>query len=522
MELIKKNVHMNKLKCQTSLQLTLDDDFNVPDAKPDIYKIIKEQGAVKINDVKMSNGKLMVNGSLHFDVLYLSDENARPLHNMSGEIPFDELVHLDEACAGDDAVVNWELEDLTTGLINSRKLSVKAIVCLTVLVEDLYDEATAVGVEGDGDIQYRNKTITVTDVAVDKRDTYRVKDQIHLPTNKGNISEILYSEVELRNVEVRLLEDKFAVKGEVVVFFIYAGESEDNPIDYYETEIPFSTTIDCNGCTEDMIDNITFTISGKSLEAVPDADGEERMVDVEVVIDMAIKMYDEEELELLNDVYSPYKDLVPVMKEANYESLLVKNNSKVRVNDRIHVAAGQPEILQICHASGDIRLDDLEVTDNGLEVSGVMEVQVLYICPDDKRPLNSIKGIIPFNQTIEARGIQQDSIYRVKPSLEQLSVMALDGEEMEVKAGIGLSSIIFNSLTEPIIADVEEHELDYDKLKNMPSMVGYVVKNDDSLWSIAKKYYSTVDKLKELNDLADENVRPGDKLLITKRVDRIL
>jgi len=246
------------------------------------------------------------------------------------------------------------------------------------------------------------------------------------------------------------------------------------------------------------------------------------MVDVEVVIDMAIKMYEEEELELLNDVYSPYKDLVPVMKEANYESLLVKNNSKVRVNDRIRVAAGQPEILQICHASGDIRLDDLEVTDSGLEVSGVMEVQILYICPDDKRPLNSIKGIIPFNQTIEARGIRQDSIYRVKPSLEQLSVMALDGEEMEVKAGIGLSSIIFNSLTEPIIADVEEHELDYDKLKSMPSMVGYVVKNNDSLWTIAKKYYSTVDKLKELNDLADDNVRPGEKLLITKRVDKMI
>lgn len=522
MELIKKNVHMNKLKCQTSLQLTLDDDFNVPDAKPDIYKIIKEQGTVKINDVKMSNGKLMVNGSLHFNVLYLSDENARPLHNMSGEVSFDELIHMDDVCTGDEAVVNWELEDMTTGLINSRKLSVKAIVCLTVLVEDLYDEATAVGIEGESDIQFRNKSIAVTDVAVDKRDTYRVKDQIHLPTNRGNISEILYSEVELRNVEARLQEDKFSVKGEIIVFFLYAGESEDNPVEYYETEIPFSTIIDCNGCTEDMIDNITFTITGKNLEVMPDADGEERIVDVEVVIDMAIKMYEEEELELLSDVYSPYKDLVPVMKEAHYESLLVKNNSKVRVNDRIRVAAGQPEILQICHASGDVKVDDIEVTDSGLDVSGAVEIQVLYICPDDKKPLNSIKGLVPFNQTIEARGIRQDSIYRIKPSLEQLSVMVLDGEEMEVKAGIGLSTIVFNSLTEPIIADVQEFPLDYNKLKNMPGMVGYVVKNNDSLWSIAKKYYSTVDKIKELNELEDENIKPGDKLLITKRVDKIL
>lgn len=173
MELIKKNVHMNKLKCQSSLQLTLDDDFNVPDVKPDIYKIIKEQGAIKINDVKMLNGKLMVKGALYFNMLYLSDENVRPVHNMSGEVPFDEVVHLDEACAGDEAVINWELEDLTTGLINSRKSSVKAIVRLTVLVEELYDEATAVSIEGDDDIQFVNKNITVTDIAVDKKDTKR-------------------------------------------------------------------------------------------------------------------------------------------------------------------------------------------------------------------------------------------------------------------------------------------------------------------------------------------------------------
>jgi hypothetical protein len=521
-ELIKKNVHMNKLKCQSSLQLTLDDDFNVPDARPDIYKIIKEQGAIKINDVKMSNGKLMVKGSLIFNVLYLSDENTRPVHNMSGEVPFDEVIHLDEACNGDEAVINWDLEDLTTGLINSRKLSVKAIVGLTVLVEELYDEATATSIDGDDDVQFINKNITVTDIAVDKKDTYRVKDQIHLPSNKGNISEILYSELELRNPEVRLLDNKFTVKGEILVFILYASENEDNPVEYLETELPFSTTIDCNGCTEDMIDNIEFTIASQSLEIMPDADGEERIIDVEVVLEMGIKIYEEEELELLNDVYSPVKELVPVLKDAHYENLLVKNNSKVRVNDRIKITSNQPEILQVCHASGQVKVDEIEQVDNGLEVSGVLETQILYICPDDNKPLNAVKGVIPFSQTVEAKGIKPNSIYRVKPSLEQLSVMMLDGEEIEVKAGIGLNAIVFDSLTEPIITDIEEYDLDYAKLQDMPSIVGYVVKNRDSLWNIAKKYYTTVDRIKSLNDLEDDNIKVGDKIIIMKKVDKLI
>ncbi len=522
MELIKKNIHMNKLKCKSSLQLTLDDDFNVPDVKPDICKIIKEQGAIKINDVKMMNGKLMVKGALFFNMLYFSDESTRPVHSISGEVPFDEVIHLDDACIGDEAIISWELEDLTTALINSRKFSVKSIVRITVLIEELYDEVTAVSVTGEEDIQFINKSITVTDIAVDKKDTYRIKDQIHLPSNKANISEILYSEVELRNPEARLSENKFNVKGELIIFILYASEDEEKPLEYFETELPFATTIECNGCTEDMIDNIDFAIASKSLEVMPDSDGEQRVIDVEVVLELGIKMYDEEDLELLNDAYSPFKELTPVIKDAHYENLLVKNNSKVRVNDMVRIPGNQPGVLQICHASGEVKVDEINPVDNGLEVNGVLEVQILYICADDTRPINSIKGLIPFTQTIEVKELKPTSTYNVKPAVEQLSVMMLDSEEIEVKAGIGLNAIVFDSITEPIITDIEVSDVDYEKLQAMPSIIGYTVKYQDSLWNIAKKYYTTVGRILELNGLDNDNIKVGDKLLIMKKVDKAI
>ena len=42
----------------------------------------------------------------------------------------------------------------------------------------------------------------------------------------------------------------------------------------------------------------------------------------------------------------------------------------------------------------------------------------------------------------------------------------------------------------------------------------YIVKSGDSLWSISKKYGLTVDELKELNDLSNNNLSIGQKLLI--------
>ena len=35
-------------------QITLDDDYNVPDYRPDIMKIIKEQGELKLDEIKQS------------------------------------------------------------------------------------------------------------------------------------------------------------------------------------------------------------------------------------------------------------------------------------------------------------------------------------------------------------------------------------------------------------------------------------------------------------------------------------
>ena len=40
MELIKKNIHLDRIKCRASSQITLEDDRNVPDQKPDMERIL--------------------------------------------------------------------------------------------------------------------------------------------------------------------------------------------------------------------------------------------------------------------------------------------------------------------------------------------------------------------------------------------------------------------------------------------------------------------------------------------------
>lgn len=521
MDLIKKNIHMNKLKCKSSLQMTLDNDFNVPDVKPDIEHLVKEQGDIRISDVKAMNGKLIVKGTLLFNVIYVSDDNSRPVYNLSGEIPFDEVINMEEGCSEDDVTVRWDLEDLTAGIINSRKLSVKAVVRLNVSIEDIYDQETAVGVESDEDVRYMNKVFPITGIGISKKDTYRVKDEIHIPSNKGNIFDIIYNEVDLRNVECRLMDQKFTLKGEIPIFIMYIAEGDTAGLEYYETELSFNGMIDCGGCNEQMIDNITCSVLNKSLEIKPDSDGEQRIVDVEVVLDLDIKAYQEEEVEAISDVYSPKCECIPTYRDAVYENLLVKNSSKARVTDHIRVDESKPEMLQICHANGCVKMDEINMVEDGLEVEGVIDISIMYISSDDTQPLNSMKGVIPFTQLVEVRGINPDCSYEIKPSLEQMNVAMIDSDEIEIKAVLSLDVIVFQKIVEKIMVDLEAQDLDMEMIQAMPSVTGYIVKPNETLWDIAKKFYTTMEALQEMNELETTNVYPGDKILILKQMDEV-
>jgi hypothetical protein len=156
--------------------------------------------------------------------------------------------------------------------------------------------------------------------------------------------------------------------------------------------------------------------------------------------------------------------------------------------------------------------------EDAVSVEGVIEVCILYVTTDDAIPYNVLKGVIPFTHIIEAKGMGEESVYNVKASLDQLTGIMMDSEEIEVKAVINLNAIVLNKMTEEIIADVKEAPLDYAKLEVLPGIVGYVVKQDDTLWKLAKKYYTTVDKIKETNDLGNDMIREGDTLLIVKSV----
>ena len=131
MELERKYVSLNRQKGKAVSQITLEEDLNVPDQRPDIFRMVHSQGELRTDEVKGETGKVKIRGVFLYRILYIGEGNDRMPEILEGSIPVDETLFLNELEEGDMLDFHWELEDLRTSAIHSRKANVKCILTLS-------------------------------------------------------------------------------------------------------------------------------------------------------------------------------------------------------------------------------------------------------------------------------------------------------------------------------------------------------------------------------------------------------
>ncbi len=516
LELKKESVQMLRIKNKAVSQVTFDVDYNVPDVKPDMGRIVQSEADISMDEVRLSEGKAFLKGMLHADILYVS-ENEGMICSFQAGLPMDETMNLEGIQGGDKLCLNWEIEDLSVRMIHSRKLNIKAIVTFYAAVDELAQVQIPVALE-EKDVSIKKKKIRIMSLSVNKKDTLRIKEDINLASNRPNIESLLWYITEPRNLDLRPENDKIFVRGELSVFALYMGAEKENPPQWLEYTVPFNNEVECIGCTEDLIPHIEVAVLHHAMEVKPDGDGEERILQTDVVLELNMKLYREEEHELIMDVYTPRKECVIQRNKEQMESLLVRNFSRCKVTDRVEVKESQGKVLQLCHSNGKVKIDKTKVTEDGIMADGIIMMKILYIIGNDEMPFYSMEVMLPFTHLIEAKGITEDCTFFLQANLEQLSTTMADGDEIEIRAAVGLNVLVIHQWEEMVIDQVDEKPLDIKKIEEMPGITVYMVKTGDTLWDIARQFYTTEDEICAVNGITGKEVKAGQSLLLIKQV----
>ena len=196
MELIREDVQLLREKSKATSQVTFDVDFNVPDVKPDIGRMVQSKGQVSMEEVRLNDGHAYLKGDLNVDLLYVGEEEGN-IHSLSAKLPVEEVMNLEGIASGDKMCLKWEIEDLSIHVIHSRKLNIKALVTFFAVVDELAGIRLPVELSEE-QVSVKKKKIDLLSLCVHKKDILRLKEEITLASNKPNIAELLWHTIEDR------------------------------------------------------------------------------------------------------------------------------------------------------------------------------------------------------------------------------------------------------------------------------------------------------------------------------------
>lgn len=517
------------------LQIPLEEDINVSDSRPDVGRLVFTRGRVKIDEIKTGMNKIWVKGKLLFQVLYEAEGKESGMAGMEGEVPFMEEIYMERVESQDRVICESMLEDMRVNMINSRKLSIQAVISLTPRVEELVETKVCTGIadvrvqtekngissiEGE-QLEYRRKQQEYLETIVCKRDLLRIHEESRVGSALPAVGSLLWKSIEVTQVDFKPLEEKLAVSGEMTLFLVYTEEMSGK-INWFETAIPFSGNVECQSCRESMIADVSYDVGHEEIIVREDADGEARMIGVELALELEMKLLCKEETQVIADVYGVSCEVETITQKNIMRKLQQDMYVEEKFIHNTRLEEAQPRPLQLCHSDARLEIEDCSLGEDEILWKGTIQVRTLYLSDEDGGGFHVLEDSVPFQLTRQVLGMQRqekevmDQRYTLKPQLTKLHASLKDGNQIEWRGVIQIHMPLYDINQEDMLEEIEIGELDSQKLEKLPGFAVYFVKKGDTLWQIGKKYYVSVEKIKEMNQLTSDEIKPGDKLLIVK------
>ena len=148
MEQIKQSV---RLKCKENgmkKDKIIDEDYNVPDSKGDIRKIVCSTYETVIEGMRETEQKQVISGYVSFDILY-SEQTDGSLEHLEGKYSFEELFDMQSQESMESYYAKLSVEDFTVKIINSRKVNLKALVVVECCQNKICEEELLIDVKAE-------------------------------------------------------------------------------------------------------------------------------------------------------------------------------------------------------------------------------------------------------------------------------------------------------------------------------------------------------------------------------------
>lgn len=499
---IKENLCVNKLVATKKEVILVEGDMIVPDSKPDILNTICTSGVVCIYKKEILEDKIRLDGNINTYIMYMADDSQDKIRGLNTSLDFSENIQVANCKEDMNCKVETKLKSIEAKVINGRKVGIKAAIEVEIKIYSNEEVQIVNNIQNAEGIQMLKEDLKVNSLVGMGDTKIYAKDTISIDSS-DNLAEILKANVCICDKDIKISYNKILTKSEAEVRIMYL--TEDNRIGMVTARVPVVGFIDIPNVTEENMCDVDYEI--RNIVLKPNS-MEEHSIYIEIEIGVMATVLEEKQINLIQDLYSPSENL-----EFNQKKITTITNKKtVRETKQIRekVMVEGMENRNIIDVDVMPIIEKENKSNHRIVYEGELELR--FILSDSDLQVETRMAKIPFDFAIEDLEDGENMDTNMTIEITNQDFIVQEGGVVTSNIDMAMNSDSYRSSNMNIIDEIqtngEREAEDY-------SILMYIVKKDDTLWKIAKRFGSTVEDIARTNGIEDENkIYPGQKLFI--------
>ncbi len=502
----RKNITLKEIICTEYGQTKAESDLIVPDAKPDIAKILQICPRVAITQKNCQQNKAYIQGIIYVTVIYVPEDETK-IKSMQTTIDFSHTVNAKDAEAKDHICAEAEIDSIDYSIVNSRKISLKFGIDIEVKVCRISAAALPTGIE-DENIQTKTSPYRLTCSSPEEEQDFRFRDRLEIPSGKPDVSEIIKVSAVCQSDSIQYSGGHMNISGNIAVSALYLDSGEH--ICALEEALPFSETIEGLTLPDGECEG-SYIIKEAECDVEKNPDGLGRIINLNFLICGTFCVFENIETNAICDAFGTEKPVNITKNSYKVETVSEKSVAQIAHKETVTIPDYLPEIQKMCDCTGLARITDISVDNGKIYINGEILSNIIYLPSDEGCPAG-MSHISSFSQCAEFSLPSPDCICEAKAKLDHIGYNITSEKSFELRFIISLTVTVLKSNTVEIIDNIDIDEAG--EAVNLPFAVVYFPEGNETVWDIAKRYSVTPETIIKCNSLSNETLIKGQKIHI--------
>ena len=510
----KQNAEITKCEWRTEVYTETGADYSLPDYNGDVRKILFTEAKVRPSGSFENGENIDFSGIIVYNLVYSDSENR--INSVSFTSDYDQTVKCAEG--SEPISVDTSVAGFSVRLLGPRKLSAKATLNSKILLARKESQSVD-GSAFDGAVAPEAETlfVNVMSASCSERSEREYAEELARFDGVGADSvEVIYSNAECVIDSAGAEEGGVSIRGSIKINALIKCDSEE--VKMLEKTLKVDEVIDF--ASAQSAERINARADVSSVRCSLNADESGTSLVVNVIAEYSAESYGNDGATLTTDVYRCDGETENEYVDYKYLELLTLVSEKDEHSSKAARESIEMEnIKEVICLGAQPKISSVERTDDGVLITGEIQYSGIAVGVDEKENVCYLpfKNSLTFdkNVNINCQNAQKMLFYPVISCFAPCAV--IDENEIYVKCLLQTKLFACEEKCEKILLSSELVSGSGEAIGDSKIVVYYPEKGE-TLFEIAKKFHTTVEKISTDNSISRSVSSDGEISLAEKKL----